>query len=62
MEDVEAGSTLEADVIRLYKASFLDSKFENNWKVAKIQKIANQKLQKEFDGECVRTRDVSINI
>ena len=48
---------LEADIIRLYKDSFLDAKFENNWKVAKIQKINNQKLQKDYDGErlCGRT-------
>ena len=57
LEDVEASSQLEADIIRLYKDSFLDAKFENNWKVAKIQKINNQKLQKDYDGErlCGRT-------
>ena len=54
---MEASSQLEADIIRLYKDSFLDAKFENNWKVAKIQKINNQKLQKDYDGErlCGRT-------
>ena len=50
MEDVETGSQLEADVTERYQESFLDAKFESQWKIAKIQRINNDKLIQEFEG------------
>lgn len=50
LDDVEAGSPLESEIIAHYRNAFLDKKFESVWKVAKIQLILNEKLSQEYDG------------
>ena len=54
---METGSGEEEDILRHLNDSFLDKQFESVWKVAKVQKLNNEKVAQEFEGKWIMMKN-----